>query len=253
MRSEETGDEPQIFLRSRVAPVGIGTDRYEAGRMLHERFGCDVMVLDDGFQHVKLARDVDLVLIDALRPFGGGEVFPMGRLREPVEGIARADVILITRCEATDLAPAIEREIRRWNQKAPIFRASVAPLEWVEHRSGKVVAGPGVKKVGMFCGLGNPKTFRCTLEAMGLEIVTSAEYADHHRYRPRQILHIAESFRECGAEAAVTTEKDTVNLCADADDLLGGLPLYWLRIGLRIAGEDEFLALLQRRALGRLA
>jgi len=249
-RSEETGDEPQIFLRSRVAPVGIGVDRYEAGTMLREKFGCDVMVLDDGFQHVKLARDFDIVLIDALNPFGGGEVFPMGRLREPVEGIARADAILITRCEASDLAEAIEREIRRWNPSAPIFRASVAPETWVEQDTRKRVSALPVKRVGMFCGLGNPKTFRCTLESMGLEIVDRAEYEDHHRYNPREIKNIARSFQDRGAEAVVTTEKDSINLCAEADDLLAPLPLYWLKVGMRIAGEDEFIRAAEARING---
>jgi tetraacyldisaccharide 4'-kinase len=245
VRAEETGDEPQILLHSRVAPVGIGVDRYEAGLMLREKFRCDVMVLDDGFQHMKLARDLDLVLVDSLNPFGGGEVFPVGRLREPVEGIARAGAILITRCEASDLAPAIEREIRRWNPRAPIFRASVAPEAWIEHRTGKTVESLGVKRVGMFCGLGNPRSFLRTLQSLGLEVVDRAEYDDHHRYRPREMRHIAASFRERGAEAVVTTEKDSVNLCAEADDLLAPLPFYWLKVGMRIAGEDELLRLLK--------
>jgi tetraacyldisaccharide 4'-kinase len=244
-RAEETGDEPQIFLQSRTAPVGIGVDRYEAGVMLREQFKCDVMVLDDGFQHVKLARDRDLVLIDALNPFGGGECFPMGRLREPVEGIARATAILITRCEASDLAPAIEREIRRYNPHAPIFRASVAPQSWVEHKSGRVLEKLKVKRVGMFCGLGNPRSFRCTLESMGLEIADRADFGDHHRYRPRELRNIAISFRERGAEAVVTTQKDAINLCIEADHLLEPLPLYWLKVGIRIENEAELVALLQ--------
>jgi tetraacyldisaccharide 4'-kinase len=82
-------------------------------------------LLDDGFQHRRLGRDVDLVLIDALNPFSGGSVFPLGRLREPVEGLARADVILVTRGDASDAVPVIEREVRRWNEAAPIFRSSV--------------------------------------------------------------------------------------------------------------------------------
>jgi tetraacyldisaccharide 4'-kinase len=245
-RPEETGDEPQIFLRSRLAPVGIGVDRYESGMMLRDQFGCDVMVLDDGFQHLKLARDFDLVLIDALNPFGGGEVFPVGRLREPVEGIARADAILITRCEASDLAPVIEREIRRWNPGAPIFRASVAPEGWMEQRTGKRVDPPAWKRVGMFCGLGNPRSFLRTLQSLGLEVVDRVEYDDHHRYRPREMRHIAESFALRGAEVVVTTEKDSVNLCPEADELLAPLPLYWLKVGMRIAGEDELMRLLGR-------
>src|ERR1035441_6741487 len=115
VRTEESGDEPQIFLRARVAPVGIGADRHRAGTLLREKFGADVMLLDDGFQHVKLARDFDVVLLDALNPFGGGEVFPMGRLREPMDALARADAIVITRSEASDLGPAIERAVRHWH------------------------------------------------------------------------------------------------------------------------------------------
>ena len=97
VRTAETGDEPQIFLRSRVAPVGIGADRFQTGSRLAELFDTDVVVLDDGFQHVRLARNFDLVLIDALNPFGGGEVFPVGRLREPPQGLARADAVVASR------------------------------------------------------------------------------------------------------------------------------------------------------------
>ena len=244
LRPEETGDEPQIFLHSGVAPVGIGVDRFESGRMLRQQFGCDVLLLDDGFQHVKLARTVDLVLIDALNPFGGGEVFPMGRLREPVEGVARADAILITRCEASDLAPVIEREVRQWNPRAPVFRASVGAEGWVEHRSGRQADKLPFRRVGMFCGLGNPRSFRCTLEALGVEVVDSVEYDDHHRYRPRELRHIAAQFREHGAEAAVTTEKDAINLCEGADDLLAPLPLYWLKVGMRIQGEGDLMKII---------
>ena len=78
MKVTQSGDEPQIFLRAGVAPVGIGADRFETGKLLQERFGVDVLILDDGFQHVRLERQVDIVLIDALAPFGGGEVFPAG-------------------------------------------------------------------------------------------------------------------------------------------------------------------------------
>ena len=243
VRPEETGDEPQIFLRSGIAPVGIGVDRFEAGRMLHAQFACDTMLLDDGFQHVRLARQVDIVLIDGLNPFGGRDVFPTGRLREPVEGVARADVILITRCEASDLAQPIEREVRLWNPHAPIFRASVEPQYWYAHRSGRAekVAAVPFRRVGMFCGLGNPRTFRFTLKGLGLDVIDSVEFPDHHRYRPRELRYIAAQFRARGAEAVVTTEKDAINLHENADDLLAPLPLYWLKVGMKIEGEDELI------------
>ena len=145
VRTDQTGDEPQIFLRERVAPVGIGADRYRTGTLLRQQFGTDVLLLDDGFQHVKLARNFDVVLLDALNPFGGGEIFPLGRLREPVPGVARADAILITRSEASDLGPAIERAIRRWNPRAPVFRARIQPEWWVEHRTGRKIGTGEIK------------------------------------------------------------------------------------------------------------
>ena len=118
--------------------MGIGADRYrQPARCCCANFGVDVLLLDDGFQHWKLARDVDMVLIDALNPFGGGDVFPLGRLREPLEGLARADIILITRSEFSDLAPAIERLVRRWNpQRAGLPRArGAAGVGGASHRA----------------------------------------------------------------------------------------------------------------------
>jgi tetraacyldisaccharide 4'-kinase len=249
VRTEESGDEPQIFLRARVAPVGIGADRHSAGRLLREKFGADVMLLDDGFQHVKLARDFDVVLLDALNPFGGGEVFPMGRLREPMEGLTRADAIVITRSEASDLGPAIERAVRRWNPRVPVFHARIVPEWWVEHRSGRYLRPEDLKldRVGAFCGLGNPRSFHRTLDALGTRYVDCVEFQDHHRYLPNELKRMAEQFRRQGAVALVTTEKDAVNLCQDADDLLAPLPLYWLKIGMRIDGEAELLAQIERR------
>jgi tetraacyldisaccharide 4'-kinase len=249
VRTEESGDEPQIFLRARVAPVGIGTDRHSAGTLLRQKFGADVMLLDDGFQHVKLARDFDVVLLDALNPFGGGEVFPMGRLREPMEGLARADAIVITRSEASDLGPAIERAVRQWNPRVPVFHARIEPEWWVEHRSGQYLRPQDLKldRVGAFCGLGNPRSFHRTLDSLGTRYVDCVEFQDHHRYLPNELTRMAEQFRRQGAVALVTTEKDAVNLCQDADDLLAPLPLYWLKIGMRIDGEAELLAQIERR------
>lgn len=249
VRTEESGDEPQIFLRACVAPVGIGADRYRTGLLVREKFGTDVMLLDDGFQHVKLARDFDVVLLDALNPFGGGEVFPVGRLREPVQGLARADAIVITRSEASDLAPALEREVRRWNPGAPVFRARIQPEWWVEHRTGRKIPTGEIKLVraGVFCGLGNPRSFYRTLDALGTRYVDCVEFGDHHRYLPNELKRLAEQFRRKGAMALVTTEKDAINLCDGSDDLLAPLPLYWLKIGMRIEGEAELMAEIERR------
>jgi tetraacyldisaccharide 4'-kinase len=238
-----TGDEAQIFIHSGLAPVGIGADRFDSGTRLLRKFDIGVFVLDDGFQHRKLARNVDIVLIDALYPFGGGDVFPLGRLREPIAGLSRAGIIVLTRCDASDLAEPIERKVRRWNPRAPIFQSSVEPRAWVEYATGKRVAlaARPFERIGAFCGLGNPATFRRTLERLGVEIADWVEFDDHHRYRPHELRHLAAQTAACGASALVTTQKDAINLCETAADLAAPLPLYWLDIGIRIDREEEFL------------
>ncbi|HTS30297.1 MAG TPA: tetraacyldisaccharide 4'-kinase [Bryobacteraceae bacterium] len=249
VKAEHSGDEPQIFVRSGLAPVGIGVDRVQTGRLLRNAFDLDVMVLDDGFQHLHLARDVDVVLIDALEPFGGGDVFPLGRLREPVTGLARADLILITRSDVSDLAPAVERAVRQWNRAAPVFRAWVEPRFWVEHRTrreyhiGERPFGRGLA----FCGLGNPQSFRRTLEGLGLELADWVEFDDHHRYRPQEMQRLAQSALAQDATVLLTSEKDAVNLCDEADDLCEPLPIFWLKVRLKIDGEREFVDALERR------
>jgi tetraacyldisaccharide 4'-kinase len=242
-----SGDEAQIFMRSGLAPVGIGGNRFDAGALLLKKFDAGVLVLDDGFQHRKLERDVDIVLIDALHPFGGGDVFPLGSLREPITGLSRASIVLITRCEASDLAEAISREVRRWNSRAPIFQSSIEPRAWVDHATGKriALAERPFRRIGAFCGLGNPATFRRTLEALGVEIADWIEFDDHHRYRPSELRHLEHHMAASGATALVTTQKDAINLCESSAELTAPLPLYWLEIGVRIEREEEFLAAIE--------
>jgi tetraacyldisaccharide 4'-kinase len=241
--AHHTGDEAQIFIRSGLAPVGIGADRFASGEHLLAQFDTRVLVLDDGFQHRQLARDADIVMIDALDPFGGGDVFPLGKLREPVAGLARATAVVITRCEGSDLFEPIVRAVRRWNPRAPILQASVEPRAWVEHASGKRIslADRPFERVGAFCGLGNPASFRRTLENLGLELSDWVEFADHHRYRPREVSHLEHQATSAGASALVTTEKDSINLSDTAAELAAPLPLYWLAIGLRVDNEEELL------------
>jgi len=182
------------------------------------------------------------VLVDALNPFGGGDVFPLGRLREPVEGLARADIVLITRSGFTDLPLAVERAVQRLNPGAPVFRADVDPKAWVDAAGREyAVNAPPFSGAGGFCGLGNPQSFRRTLERLGIEVVDWIEFGDHHHYRPRELRRIAQQFGSHGAGAVVTTEKDSVNLCDGFAGLLAPLDVYWLKVGMRIEREDEFM------------
>ena len=252
--TEVSGDEPQIFIRSGLAPVGIGADRFESGRRLLRKFDAGMLLLDDGFQHWRLERDMDVVLIDALEPFGQGAVFPLGRLREPMAALARAHAILITRSTDSDLAGAIETLVRRWNPGAPMFRAWVEAHAWVEHGTGKSFppGKPPFAAAGVFCGLGNPESFRRTLRRLGVAPADWIEFGDHHRYHPRELRHIAQQMAAKGATALVTTEKDMVNLCESPGELVAPLKLYWLQVKMRIEREEELLREMERRMAGKV-
>ncbi len=241
-RAEHTGDEPQIFVRAGLAAVGVGADRFATGTGLVRQFGVDVLLLDDGFQHRRLARKLDIVLVDALQPFGGGRLFPLGRLREPIEGLARAGVFLITRSEFSDLPGAIETVLRRYSPKAPVFRARVGPRAWVEHRTGRefAISERPFKRTGVMCGLGNPLSFRRTLETLGVTAVDWVGFPDHHRYTPAELRRVAEQAQIRGATALVTTEKDVMNLPDDWAPLVAPLELYWLKVTMAIDREAEF-------------
>jgi tetraacyldisaccharide 4'-kinase len=146
------------------------------------------------------------------------------------------------------MAEPIVRAVRRWNSRAAIFRASVEPRAWVENVTGKRYRPTDrpFTLAGAFCGLGNPATFRRSLDGMGVELVDWIEFDDHHRYRPQELRHIAHQVASKGATALVTTQKDAINLCEGSGELTVPLSLYWLEIGMKIEGEEEFLQAVER-------
>jgi 3-deoxy-D-manno-octulosonic-acid transferase len=237
-----TGDEAQMLLRAGDAHIGIGHNRFEVGQQLEQRLAPGVFLLDDGFQHRRLARRHDIVLIDALHPFAGG-VFPLGLAREPAEGLRRATALVVTRAEPGRHSAALERKLRVYNSTAPIYWSRVVPREWVDVHSTlhRPASDPCFIKVAAFCGLGNPRSFWSTLEELKLDVVFRWAFADHHAYRPLELTRLVLLARAAGAEALVTTEKDALNLCDDASVLVAPLKLFWLKIGIDIENENELL------------
>jgi len=222
---EQTGDEAQAYIRQAAAHVGISADRYEVGRRMERELNPDIFLLDDGFQHFRLQRDRNVVLIDALDPMGGG-VFPLGRLREPFTALARATAVVITRAEGCHVG--IENLIRRYNPRVPIFRARVLP-------QGDLPAGP----VAAFCGLGQPRTFWRTLETLGVKAAPRLVFPDHHRYSAADLQEIFRQATAAGAQGLVTTEKDMMNF--PGSHFLSPFPLFCLRIRIEIENEAELL------------
>ena len=229
-----SGDEAQSYLRAAVGPVGIAADRAAAGRLIEKRFHPAVLLLDDGFQHWSLERSLNIVLLDALDPLGGGEPIPLGRLREPPEALQRADMVAIARVEAGQRLDGVEALIRRHNASAPIFRARVVAQGWRPREA----EGP----VAAFCGLGNPQAFWQTLDGLGIQPVLRREFGDHHRYSVRELPELAGQARARGVQALATTEKDMMNLPDGWPVATGGLEVVWLEVGMEVEGADELLA-----------
>jgi len=235
-----TGDEAQMFVRAGVAHVGICSDRWEAGRAIEEKSQADVFLLDDGFQHWRLKRDLDIVLIDALDPFAGGAVFPRGRLREPLESLGRADVFAITRALPGRQYEGIRRRLREQNPRAPVFLSKVVPRRWIHAQTGFEAPQP-TGPVAAFCGLGNPNSFWETLNCLEIERVFTWAFSDHHVYKPLQLRRLAAQARSHGSRVLVTTQKDAMNLPENFAKAIAPVELYWLEVEARVENEGEFL------------
>lgn len=203
------------LLRERLegkVQLGVGADRYKSGIVL-AKHGIDWFLLDDGFQHLKLSRDADVVLVDATDPFGGGRVLPAGRLREPLGALRRAEIVVITRSVQAP-SPAIEAIIRR-HTSSPIFYASTR-LESVLRIPRFDVALPREDwqkaRFMAFCGIGNPSAFFEDLRNWGFQVVQQRSFADHHEYTAREATELELAASNCGADALLCTEKDVWNL-----------------------------------------
>ncbi len=247
-----TGDEAQLCMRACGVPIGIGADRFSVGKELLRTADVGLLLLDDGFQHLQLNRNFDLVLIDALRPFGGGHLVPLGRLREPIEGLARASAFLLTRTDEAPNTKAIETILHRYNPSAPVFHARTIPWQW-RNAGGAAFepCRPALPEGGAiaFCGLGNPHAFWKTLARLGIQPVACIPFSDHHQYSPSEIRRLVRHAHDVGASLLLTTAKDAVNLGTDYPAILGEIQLYWLEIRTEIKEREELVNRIREAAL----
>ncbi len=233
-----TSDEIELMkfrLQNRVS-FGVGKNRFAEGHRLESRQAIDVFLLDDGFQHLQLARDLDILLMDASRPLTGEALLPAGRLREPIAAMSRANLIVFTRAETES---GTLEAIGKLDQY-PVFAASTRLLGF--RRFGGEINLLSADKIGAgpffaFGGLGNPDAFFRDLENWGLRICAQAVFPDHHRYTERDILAIKQAGRRAGSNAFVTTEKDAQNLSGLK---LEETPLYVAVIDLVVTPESDF-------------
>ena len=219
-----------------------GPDRFATGkRLLHEHPEIDVILLDDGFQHRRLARDLNIVLISAVEPFGFGHVIPRGLLREPLSGLRRANAIVLTHADqlGSEALSAIEKQVRRQNAAAPIYQAIHRPVG-LKSRDGAQhpVDELSQRRFFAFCGIANPQVLQRDLSQFPASFVGGHWFGDHHHYTSRDLKRIADAARGCGAELLVTTAKDWVKVEPIADSS-NGLPIWAIDVRIQFRGDDE--------------
>lgn len=252
----ECGDEPRLLAERLLgaAAVVCDRDRVAAARWARAELGAEVFVLDDGFQHLRIARDLDIVTLDATAPWGGGHLLPRGRLREPASGLARADCVVITRAELAADLEGLRAEIARVSGGCPaVFTSRVrtlgltplsekggarADLEFESVAVGTLgLGGP----VAAFCAVGNPRAFFEHLRRDGFELRHARAFPDHHAYTREDAGAVSREAAGRGARALLTTAKDAVKL--RGFDF--ALPCYVVETGLEFDDEARLLGLLR--------
>jgi len=243
----ETNDEARELAEKLPAvPHLQNPDRVAAARSAIDELDTQLILLDDGFQHRRLVRDLDLILIDALEPFGFDRVFPRGMLREPVSGLSRADVVGLSRADLID-------EKKRETIRQRVFKINPDAM-WVElaHRAQKLlgrdhdeaIEAIRDQRVVAFCGIGNPQGFQQTLELCGAKVQAFREFPDHHEYSREDIASLSSWIHEFHPSLVICTHKDLVKVDIDQ---LAGIPLRALAVELHILrGAKEFEARLLR-------
>jgi tetraacyldisaccharide 4'-kinase len=195
-----------------------------------------VLILDDGYQHRRLARDLDILLLDARDPFGSGRLLPAGILREPLAGMGRASLVLLTRSRPGESFPSIEATLRRFNRSAPLLLAGHRRVGFVD-RIGEPAPRP--QRAVAFCGIGNPSPFRSDLREEGLELVDFRVHPDHHTYSEKELCELTELATSHRA-TLVTTEKDLARLPPERE-WRGGPDLLALRIEAEIHQTEPLI------------
>lgn len=239
---EEGGDEPVELARHLLGTIVAVASRRRDAAELAVRRGADLFLLDDGFQHLALRRDLDLVLLDARDPFGGGRYPPRGRLREPLSSLARADAILWTYVGPDCPIPRHRQELACRNPKAPVFHARLPPDGLFDDQGSPVSVERIAREQSIaVCGVASPASFAASLAELGLSPRETLVFRDHQRYGNRHLAAIRRAAQRAQASWVVTTEKDAVKLAGRV-----GLPMASLRRRVEIL-EPEFFPFLESR------
>jgi tetraacyldisaccharide 4'-kinase len=243
----ELGDEPSMLARSLPdVPIIVDKNRYEGGRWAEAELGAEVLVLDDAYQHLPLARDLNILLIDATDPFGGFEMPPFGRLREPLYGLRRADVVIITRADRPFDQGQTLGVIKHYCGDSVSVMYSYSGITELRHlATGEVYAVKNFAgwNTAVACGIANPTAFSEDILQAGMNIVSENFFMDHHPFSQEDLDRVSGAARESGADAIVTTEKDAVRLEGLTH---GDVPIYSANVEIQSDDEVRLKSLLLR-------
>jgi tetraacyldisaccharide 4'-kinase len=244
----DVGDEPYLLAGRLVdVPILVSRRRAISGRHAIRELGSEILILDDGFQHLKLSRDLDIVVIDSTDPFGNGRLLPAGILREPLTSLKRADLFVMTKTDQASSTDELIGVLKGHNPKAPIVE-SVYRVRSVED----LISGHPVEPKDMrgksaiaFSGIGNPASFESSLKQLGIRISKHRKFRDHHAYGRKDIADIKRQAEESRADFIITTEKDSVRIPLVKES---EIPFYVLGIDLAvIQGEETLLNRIEGR------
>jgi tetraacyldisaccharide 4'-kinase len=261
MGPQQAGDEPCLIARKlRDIPVVVGKNRYGVGLQAVKQFQPDVIVLDDGFQHLGLKRDIDLVLLDYEAPFGNTHLLPRGTLREPISSVARGSACILTRCRSdrNDAASVSLDVIKKFMPHKPVFTSFHEPYCYtvrskaqisidgsIDRSSGHDVDGLITAPVFGFSGIARNADFQDTVRDLGFKAAGFVEFSDHHRYLERDLGAIQSKAEKSGARRLITTEKDLVRLLPH-----NPFTLELIVVGVKVSfgdAEPEFMSFLRNR------
>ena len=238
------GDEPVAMARRLPAvPVVVAERRVEAAQEAIA-LGADLLLLDDGYQHLALERDVNILLLDAADPFGGGRLPPAGTLREPLSALGRADAFVFTRVDRASPSAAARAELSRRNPDAPVFTARIRATG-LSDESGAALTSPALtgRRFVAVCGIAHPQAFVASLRELELAPEEVLAFPDHHRYGRRDLARIRAAADRTGSAWIATTEKDAVKLAGKTT-----LPIVVVRLEVDVLEADFFPCLLERLA-----
>jgi len=251
-----TRDEPVILIEScPEAKVIVNPDRVAGAAEAVNKFDAKVLVMDDGFQHRRLGRDLDIVTIDATRPFGYGKMLPAGLLREPLITLKRANAVVITRCDQTTEAKLtqIEEKLQKVNPNMIIAR-SIHAAVYAKSTNDKEISLEELKdkKIFAFCGIGNPEAFLNTIKALGPELVGSKVYNDHHHYTDDCLADIYRQAAHLKADLILTTQKDWTKITPFLP-VRKDIPLAYLVVEIKfLAGQDKLTGLIENTLASKI-